>query len=176
MYNVVMVRIEHVLDSWKAIRQDTIAAVEDFPAGEFDFRATPELMAFGDTAGHILLAGEVLTGLLLEGFENFSGPKFREKRKTHARPLPPSASQEWLALELRNSIAEITAKLAAQTPEFYAGMVTRVDGARVTRLEMVQFVKEHELTHRAQLFFCLRLKGIVPATTRRRMAAQAAKP
>jgi uncharacterized damage-inducible protein DinB len=35
---------------------------------------------------------------------------------------------------------------------------------------MVQFMKEHELTHRSQLFLYLRLKGIVPATTRRRLA------
>ena len=37
-------------------------------------------------------------------------------------------------------------ELAAQPPEFYSGIITRVDGARVTRLEMLQFVKEHELT------------------------------
>jgi uncharacterized damage-inducible protein DinB len=35
---------------------------------------------------------------------------------------------------------------------------------------MLQFIKEHELTHRAQLFMYLRLKGIVPPTTRRRLA------
>jgi uncharacterized damage-inducible protein DinB len=51
-------------------------------------------------------------------------------------------------------------------------MVTRFDGQRVTRLEMIQTIKEHELTHRAQLFLYLRLKGIVPATTRRRLAAK----
>jgi uncharacterized damage-inducible protein DinB len=45
----------------------------------------------------------------------------------------------------------------------------------VTRLEMVQTIKEHELTHRSQLFMYLRLKGIVPATTRRRLAKQAGK-
>jgi len=45
-----------------------------------------------------------------------------------------------------------------------------MDGQRVTRLEMLQFVKEHELSHRAQLFLYLRLKGLVPPTTRRRMA------
>jgi uncharacterized damage-inducible protein DinB len=40
---------------------------------------------------------------------------------------------------------------------------------------MLQFVKEHELTHRAQLFLYMRMKGIVPATTRRRLAKQAAR-
>ncbi|MGH9719832.1 MAG: DinB family protein [Bryobacteraceae bacterium] len=44
----------------------------------------------------------------------------------------------------------------------------------MTRLEMLQFVKEHELTHRQQLFMYLRLKGIIPVTTRRRLEKQAA--
>jgi hypothetical protein len=35
---------------------------------------------------------------------------------------------------------------------------------------MIQFIKEHELEHRALLFLCLRLKGMVPVTTRRRQA------
>lgn len=51
-------------------------------------------------------------------------------------------------------------------------MITSFDGLRVTRLETVQMAKEHELTHRAQLFLYLRMKGIVPATTRRRLAKQ----
>jgi uncharacterized damage-inducible protein DinB len=55
-------------------------------------------------------------------------------------------------------------------------MYTRhFDLARLTRMEMLQFIKEHELTHRSQLFMYLRLKGIVPATTRRRLAKQAGK-
>ena len=62
------------------------------------------------------------------------------------------------------------AQLAAQPASFYAGEITRFDGQRVTRLEMVQGVKEHELTHRQQLFMYLRLNGIVPPTTRRRQA------
>ena len=54
-------------------------------------------------------------------------------------------------------------------------MITRFDGQKVTRLEMLQTIKEHELTHRAHMFLCLRMKGIVPATTRRRLAQQAGK-
>jgi len=169
-----MVRLEQVLDSWKAIRADAATAVEDFPAAEFDFKACPDVMSFGEVARHILVAGHGLTGLLLEGEEHFGGPQFREKMARFAT-LPPGASAADLARELRSSVGQRTAELATRTPEFYAGIVTRVDGARVTRLEMLQFVKEHELTHRAQLFLCLRLKGIVPSTTRRRLAAQAAR-
>src|SRR5664279_3411729 len=77
-YHVVMVRVEQVLDSWRTIRQDTAAAVEDFPAGELEYRATPELATFREIARHVLDASDGLTGLLLAGDDNFSGD-FRER-------------------------------------------------------------------------------------------------
>ena len=170
-----MIRVEHVLDSWKAIRQDTIAAVEEFPAAEFDFRPCPEVAAFGEIATHILNAGHGLTGLLLSGWEDFSSPERGVRMKEYFPALPQGAGAAEIAAALRASMDERTAALAAQTPEFWNHTITRVDGLRVTRLEMLQFVKEHELTHRSQMFMDLRLKGIVPATTRRRLARQAAR-
>ena len=169
-----MVRLEQVLDSWKAVRTDTIAAVEEFPAAEFDFKPAADLMTFGQIARHILVAGHGLTGLLLAGEEHLGGPEFRQKMAGFA-PVPEGAGAADLVRELRASIEQRTTELAVRNAEFYAGIITRVDGARITRLEMLQFVKEHELTHRAQLFLCLRMKGLVPATTRRRAAMQAAR-
>ena len=75
-----------------------------------------------------------------------------------------------LAGVLRSTLESRCVELAHQPPEFYAGMITRFDGVAVTRLEMLQTIKEHELTHRSQMFMYLRLKGFVPATTRRRLA------
>ncbi len=173
-HNKSMVRLDTLLDSWKAIRQDTIAAVEEFPAAEFSYKPVSDLMSFGDIARHILVAGHGLTGLLLAGEEHLGGPEFREKMARYA-VLPEGAPQEDLARELRHSLEQRVPELAAQPAEFYSGIITRVDGARVTRLEMLQFVKEHELTHRQQLFLYLRMKGLVPATTRRRLAKQAAR-
>lgn len=169
-----MVRLDHLLDSWKTIRADTATAVEEFPAGEFDYKPCADVMTFGEIARHILIAGHGLTGLLLEGEEELGGPQFREKLAKFAL-LPPDAAPSDLARELRASVEQRAMELAARPPEFYSAIITRVDGARVTRLEMLQFVKEHELTHRAQLFLYMRMKGIVPATTRRRLAKQAAR-
>jgi uncharacterized damage-inducible protein DinB len=158
------------LDSWKSVRQDTAQAVEDFPATELDFRLTPELMTFREIARHILNAGHALTGLLLDGVENLATPEFRDMLKKHVPPLPEDADAASLAAELRTSVDMRRTELAQQPPEFFSHLITRMDGQQVTRLEMLQFVKEHELTHRSQLFLYLRLKGIVPATTRRRRA------
>ncbi len=165
-----MVRLETVLDSWKSARQDTAQAVEDFPAAELDFRPTPELMTFGELARHILDAGRALTGLLLEGEENFATPGIRERFAQYFSALAANADAAALAAELRRDMDERCGLLAARDAGFYAHEVTRLDGVRVTRLELLQFVKEHELTHRSQMFLYLRLKGIVPPTTRRRQA------
>lgn len=174
-YNVVMVRSQQVLDSWKAIRQDAAAAVEDLPESELDFRPAPDVMTFREAARHILDAGDGLTGLLLAGEDNFATPEFRARMKSHMRDLPADAGAPALAAALRESVEQRTAAFAAQPAEFFDRMITRFDGQRVTRLEMLQTIKEHELTHRAHMFLCLRMKGIVPATTRRRLAQQAGK-
>ena len=168
-----MVRLEAILSSWKAVREDTAQAVEDCPPGELDFKPTPELDSFRQIAMHILNAGNGLAGLLLDGEESLTGPEFREKLKKHFSPITAQADAAALAAELRAGVQSKTAELAGQSPEWYSQIVTRVDGQKVTRMEMVQFLKEHELTHRAQLFMYLRLKGVVPVTTRRRQAMQA---
>ena len=157
------------------VRQDTIQAIEDFPAAELDFKPTPEVDSFRQIARHILDAGHALTGMLLAGDENFTGPQFRERLKQFLTKLPEHADAQALAAELQRTLDARVAELSLQSPEFFAHIITRFDGQQVTRLEMLQFVKEHELTHRAQLFLYSRLKGIVPVTTRRRMAKQAAQ-
>ena len=172
---ILMIRVEQVLESWKAIRQDTAAAVEDFPAAELDYRPTPDVMSFRETARHILDAGEGLTGLLLAGETDLTAADIRQRMASHMPALPKDAGAPELAAALREAVARRAAELAARPPEFFAQMVTRFDGQKVTRLEMLQMIKEHELTHRQQLFLCLRLKGLVPATTRRRQAQQAGR-
>jgi uncharacterized damage-inducible protein DinB len=108
--------------------------------------------------------------MLLDGVDNLASPQFRELIKKYAAELPPSEGAGALARELRGQLSSRAAQLAAQPASFFAGEITRSDGQRVTRLEMLQGIKEHELTHRSQLFMYLRLKGIVPPTTRRRQA------
>jgi uncharacterized damage-inducible protein DinB len=170
-----MVRVEHVLDSWRAVREDAAAAVEEFPETDFDFRPTEDVDTFRQIARHILNAGDALAGALLRGESDFHLPEVRAAFKQYYRPLAPDCAPAELAAALRQSVAEHTAQLAAKPAEFFGHLITRVDGVPVTRLEFAQWIKEHELTHRQQLFMYLRLKGITPATTRRRLARQAVK-
>jgi uncharacterized damage-inducible protein DinB len=169
-----MVRLESILDSWKGIREDTAKAVDDFSAHDLDYKPSADLMSFGEIARHILQSSHALTGMLLDGVDNLATPQFREMINKYVAELPVAKDASALARELRSQLNSRVAQLASQPASFYAGEITRFDGQRVTRLEMLQGVKEHELTHRQQLFMYLRLEGIVPPTTRRRQAKASA--
>ena len=161
------------MSSWKSVREDAAQAVEDFSAHDLSFRATPDLMSFGEVARHILEIGHALSVLMLSGDDNLTAPDFREKVGKLAAEIPKTEGPGAIAREMRSCLDADIARLKAQPPEFFAGEMTRFDGQRVTRLEMLQTIKEHELTHRATLFLYLRMKGIIPPTTRRKMKAGA---
>ena len=167
-----MVRPEYLLDSWKTVRADTIAALEEFPADKLDLNPAEGLMTVRQMATHILHAGYGITGIMLDGSENLQTPDFRDLIMKHAAKLGETPDAPSLAAALRKSVEEQCERLATQSAEWFAHVITRFDGQRVTRLELVMMVKEHELTHRSQMFVAMRLQGAVPPTTRRRLAAQ----
>src|SRR5207245_10145779 len=107
-----------VSDSWKTARLDTAQAVEDFPPAELDFKATPDLMTFGELARHILDAGHALSGMLLDGVDNLATPQFREMIGRYRPQLPERLDAATLAAELRQSVETQTAKLSAQGEDF----------------------------------------------------------
>jgi len=165
-----MVRVDTVLETWRTIRKDSAQAVLDWPDPSMTFQATPDLMTFGQIARHILDSSHALTALLLAGVTDFQTPDFRANLEKHltgvAETGPPGEMADALTRVLDARIEE----LRAQPAEWWATQVTKWDGQVLTRLEYIQFCKEHELTHRSQLFLYLRLKGTVPPTTRRRQA------
>jgi uncharacterized damage-inducible protein DinB len=83
-------------------------------------------------------------------------PDFREKLKQYS-------NARRLTAEPRPALAARCLELKERPEAFFMEEITRMDGHRMTRMEMLQFTKEHEVTHRAQPFVYLRLMGIVPA-------------
>src|SRR5579864_3383915 len=114
-----MISLDSVLNSWKTIREDTAQAVEDFSAQALDYKPAADMMTFGEIAQHILQAGHGLTGLLLEGVDNFATPQFRQMLGKHIAELPATEGAGALALELRSRFDSDAARLAGQPAEFY---------------------------------------------------------
>jgi uncharacterized damage-inducible protein DinB len=152
------------------VREDSALAVEEMPAGKLDFKPQDDMMSFREIALHTIHTGRALTGLMLDNEIDLTTPDFRKKLEKYTKPLPEEAGAEAIAAELRSSVVEHCQALAGKSPEYFAEIVTKWDGVKLTRLEMMQFIKEHELTHRMQLFMYLRMNGIVPPTTKRKMA------
>ena len=165
-----MVRVETVLETWRAVRKDSAQAVLDWPEADLTFRATPDLMSFGQIARHILDSSHALTSLLLEGVTDFQSPDFRSWLEQRLTGVPETAAAAEMAGALVDVLGRRIEELRPQSAEWWAQPVTKWDGQVLTRLEYIQFCKEHELTHRSQLFLYLRLKGAVPPTTKRRLA------
>jgi len=165
-----MVRPEFVLESWRQVRPYAVEAVQEWPASEGAFRLAPEVMTFAEIARHIAEAGHTLTGILLSGETDYARPGFREEMKLWSPSLAADAPLATLAVDLERLAATRIEELRGQSGEWWAGMVKKWSGEEMTRLEFLQFIKEHELTHLAQLFACMRLKGLTPPTTRRRQA------
>jgi hypothetical protein len=136
---------------------------------------TADMMTFRELGEHCYAAGHGLLGMMLSGVDDFTTPDFRERLKEFIPPLAPECSQTDLAAALRQGMEQRVEELAKQPADFFDAIMTRFDGQRVTRMEMVQMVKEHEMTHRSQMFVYLRMQGIVPSTTRQRQARQSAK-
>ncbi len=126
-----------------------------------------------EVARHILGAGHAITGMLLAGVEDLTKISSAELAK-YAYPLAEDAGPAALASALLDAVEQRCGELALAKPGWWAHVITRWDGQRLTRLELVQMLKEHELSHRSQLFMYLRMKGITPPTTRRRQAKQQA--
>src|SRR5689334_1807415 len=114
-----MVRKETVIESWKSVREDTAQAVEDFPASDVDFKATPDLMTFGELGRHILDAGHALSGMLLDGIDNLQTPQFREMIDKYRPQLPERLDSATLASELRKSMETRAAELRAKSDDFF---------------------------------------------------------
>src|SRR5882724_1743297 len=96
-----------------------------FSAGELDFKATPDLMSFGQLARHILDASHAVTGMLLDGVDNLATPQFREMIGKYRPPLPEQLDAATLASELRKSVETRSAELAGKGEDFFSGLITR---------------------------------------------------
>jgi uncharacterized damage-inducible protein DinB len=168
-------RHETFFELWKSLRAESVTAVREFPADAFDEEVVPGFMTFRAIHRHILEAGHALTGLLLDGEEHFNAPEARKKFAQFLPVIAADAAPGEFAAALESKLDERISQLSAAPDEFWSREVTHFSGARVSVLEMLLLVRHHEGEHRAQASVLSRIKGIVPATTRRRLAASAPK-
>jgi uncharacterized damage-inducible protein DinB len=165
---------ETFFDLARATRAESVTACREFPPEAFDEEMVPGFMTFRETHQHILEAGYALTGMLLDGQEHFNTPEMHERFQEYMPVIAADAAPEDLASGLQARLEERIAQIRQAGPAFWERDVTHFSGSRVTMMEMLLLIRQHEAEHRAQAAVLSRMRGIVPATTRKRQAAQSA--
>lgn len=166
-------QLETFFDLTRSMRAESATACREFPVEAFDTELIPGVMTFRKIHEHILDAGYALTGLLLDGQEHFNTPDVR-KRFADYISKDARATPEELAHALETQMEERIEQIRKAGPAFWEREVTHFSGARVTMMEMMLLIRQHEGEHRAQAAMLSRMQGIVPATTRKRQEAQKA--
>ncbi len=164
---------ETFFDLARATRSESVTACREFPPEAFDEEVVPGFMSFRKINQHILEAGYALTGLLLDGHEHFNVPEMRQKFMEYLPVIAADATPEELADALQGKMEERIAQIRQAGPAFWEREITHFSGARVTMMEMLLLIRQHEGEHRAQAAVLSRMRGIIPATTRKRQAAAA---
>jgi uncharacterized damage-inducible protein DinB len=157
----------------RATRSESVTACREFPAEAFDEELVPGFMSFRKINQHILEAGYALTGMLLEGDEHFNVPEMRQRFTKYLPVIGADATPGELASALDAKLEERIAQVREAGPAFWESEITHFSGARITMMEMMLLIRQHEAEHRAQAAVLSRMQGIVPATTRKRQAAAA---
>jgi uncharacterized damage-inducible protein DinB len=158
--------IRQLVDSMRAVRQNTILMAGDIPEADYGFRATPQTRSVAETLVHIAwlwtadrLMHEERRIESLEGFD------FPALLATSADAESVVRSKVEIVELLRVEGERAAAWVGGLSDAFVTERIGLPGGGSVSRFEMLIGTKEHELQHRAQLTVIDRMLGIVPRFT-----------
>ena len=159
--------IEALIETWNDVREGLIAEVSKIPAGEFDFKATPETRSVAELVQHIIGTQAVLVGEMCRPDTNLMRAPFLDLIKQYAGEVVSTKDKDGLLNLLASSQEAAAEKLRAFGEEGLHEQTRRFDGKITTKLGFLHFSYSHEMYHRGQLTVYERLMNIEPALTTR---------
>jgi uncharacterized damage-inducible protein DinB len=159
--------IEALIETWKDVRDGLIAEVSKIPAGQFDFKATPETRSVAELVQHIIATQAVLVGEMCRPDTNLMRGSFPELIKQYAGEVVSTKDKDGLLNLLASSQEAAAKKIRAFGEENLHEQTRRFDGKMTTKLALLHFSYSHEMYHRGQLTVYERLMNIEPALTTR---------
>ena len=157
--------LEELLDAWKEVRAGLIAELEQIPAEQFGFQATPESRSVAGIIRHIVEVQKFSTGELCRPDTDFKRAPIRELVERHAAEAHSGGDKEELIRSLRSTMELAEAALRAFGEEALRETVQGLDGRTVSKLGFLYLYIPHEMYHRGQISVYERLMQIEPALT-----------
>ena len=158
--------IESIIGSWKEVRSGFIDEVEQIPADQFSFQATPDTRSIAQLLQHVIQSQKTLVGEACRPDTNLLRQPLAEQIKHYAPGVGEVTDKDELLNLLRASMDETETKLLAAGDELRNTM-KRFDGKEMSKVAFLSFAIAHEMYHRGQLTVYERLLNIEPVLTRR---------
>lgn len=172
-----MITKQIIMDSFKAVRGNTIEVARDIPADKYDFRGAPETRTVAELFRDIIRITEFVVGVAIsrEKVDFAEKPRDEWGKMFVKTDLAALTTPEQVVAALQVSMDDLCDRVMATDDSFLNETFLAPDGRNKVRLWMVNTAKEQEMAMRAQLMLIERMLGIVPHTTRRQQEAERAK-
>jgi uncharacterized damage-inducible protein DinB len=166
--------VEHLITTWKEVRDGLIQEAGQIPADQFSFQATPDTRSVVQLLQHLVETQKLLVGESCRSEPNLMRQSFPDHIKEYAPEVQAITDKNGLLEALRSSMEISEATIRAHGDKLNDPM-RRFDGKEMTKLQVLQFATSHEMYHRGQLTVYERLLTIEPVLTQRlkKMFAQA---
>lgn len=158
--------VEHLIATWKEIRDGLIGEAGQIPAEQFSFQATPETRSVAQILQHVVESQKTLVGESCRPEPNLMRQSFADHAKEYAPEVQAISDKNGLLELLRSSMEVSEATLRAHGDKLNDS-IRRFDGKEITKLQFLQFATSHEMYHRGQLTVYERLLAIEPVLTQR---------
>ncbi len=169
-----MITRKIILDSFQAVRKNTIQIAHDIPAEKYSFTPAEGVPSVLELFKDILRITEFMVGVSLKEEPVVITSESRDETFRRIITFNPDeiTNKDEVIAALEKSILGIVERLESADEDFLHSTVVAPDKATKVRLWIAQCAKEQEMVIRAKLLLIERMLGIVPHTTRRQIEAQ----
>jgi uncharacterized damage-inducible protein DinB len=157
---------EYLIASWKEVRDGFIDEINQIPAEQFSFRATPETRSVTELLQHVIESQKMIVGESCRDEPNLMRQSFAAHIKEYAPEVSAVTDKNGLIELMRSSMEHAEATIRSRASHLEQ-TIRRFDGREITRLQFLQFALSHEMYHRGQFTVYSRLLNVEPALTQR---------
>jgi uncharacterized damage-inducible protein DinB len=170
---------KNLADSFRTVRNNTIAIAEEIPTEKYAFKATADVMSVAEMLAHIACAYRWHIEVFQKRITLLDAARFGLWRQhaTEAEKALVAGGRDAILRALKDNGDELARFMESLDERALADTISfapPIQPASKGRFEMLLGIKEHEMHHRGQLMLIQRLIGQVPPLTRRRQQFQAA--
>jgi len=162
-FEEIIMSVDTIIATWRDVRSGFTREVEQIPAEQFSFRASPETRTVAELTQHVIEAQKFLVGEICRANSNLLRQSFADHIKEHASDVSSITDKEGLLKLLGSSMDQADASLRAS--DQIDDSIIGLDGKPKRKAEFLNFVISHEMYHRGQLTVYERLLGIEPQLT-----------